>query len=653
MSDDAIIREAIEAFDQAAEAETHNRREALDDLRFARLGEQWPEAVRRDREREGRPCLTINKLPAFIRQIVNEARQNKPAISVHPVDSGADPETAEIIASLIRNIEATSNAEVAYDTALDFAVTMGFGYFRINTRYTSDDTFDQDIVVERVANPFSVYGDPNSTAADSSDWETAFVVDWLSDDEFERRFKGAEKADWKGDYHSLNPHWRTEEGVQIAEYWRREEVVRRIVRLSDGTVMDEGVYAAQKPFFDSLEVTVVGSPREVRSHKVVQRLITGAEVLETTEWAGKFIPIVPVYGDEVNVEGKRHFRSMVRDAKDAQRRVNYHTSMVTELVALAPKAPWVGRKGAFETDRAKWETANTVSHAFLEYDGPEPPQRQAFAGVPAGEMQQLLLATDDMKAIIGLHDASLGLRSNETSGKAIIARQREGDVSNFHFIDNLVRAIRHAGRIIIDLIPNVYSVPRVIRVMGVDGSPERVQINQPFVPQGDGLKIGQPAENPNAAHVKLYDLTAGKYDILVKVGPSFASRREEAATQMVELIRAYPQAAPVLGDLLAKNLDWPEADEIAERLHALLPPQVLQRSGVVPAPLVQQAVAQAQQQMQQLSQALQAAKSEIEALKRDKSNEARKLEIEAYEAETRRMEAQAKLTPPGVLPLAA
>jgi len=229
------------------------------------------------------------------------------------------------------------------------------------------------------------------------------------------------------------------------------------------------------------------------SHKVTQRLLTGAEVLETNDWAGRYIPLVPVYGEEVNVEGKRYLRSLIRDAKDPQRMFNYWRTTTTELVALSPKAPFIGPKGAFQTDQAKWETANTDTHAYIEYDGNVPPQRQAFAGVPAGALQEALNASDDMKAIIGMYDASLGARSNETSGRAILARQREGDVSTFHFIDNLSRAIEHAGRILIDLIPKVYTGERIVRVLGQDGAAASVQLGKPVVEIGPD---GQPATNP-------------------------------------------------------------------------------------------------------------------------------------------------------------
>ncbi|WP_297693907.1 portal protein [Phenylobacterium sp.] len=626
MSDDEIIREAREAFELAADAEAENRREALDDLRFARLGEQWPEQVRRERELDGRPCLTINRLPAFIRQVVNDARQNKPAMVVHPVDNAADPATAEVLNGLIRHIEQSSDAEVAYDTALDFAVTGGFGYFRINTRYASDDTFDQDLAIERVANPFSIYGDPNGTAADSSDWNVAFVVDTLPKAAFEARWKGAEAADWDADsYAALSGPWLDGERVMVAEYWRREPVRRTILALSDGQVAEASVYQAQKPMFDALGVSVVGRPREVASHRVTQRILTGAEVLETVDWAGKFIPIVPVYGEELHVDGRRRLRSLVRDAKDPQRMFNYWRTTTTELVALAPKTPFIGRKGAFETDSAKWATANTQTHAYIEYDGPEPPQRQPFAGPPAGAMQEALSASDDMKAIMGLHDASLGAASNETSGRAILMRQREGDVSTFHYIDNLSRALRHAGRILIDLIPKVYGTARVIRVLGADGAAQSVTVNSGSPGQGAAGELGKVE--------KIYNLTVGKYDLTVESGPSFTTRREETANQMIELIRAYPQAAPLIGDLLAKNLDWPGADEIANRLQAALPAQL---KGFSPDAQAAQA---AQAQLARLAQMLAAAQAEIASLKQDQTNSARRLQVEAFEAETNRLKA--------------
>lgn len=619
--DDDILADAKEAFQLASDHEDHNRTAALDDFRFARLSEQWPDAFLQLCRRKGLPCLTINKLPAFIRQVVNDGRQNKPAIKVHPADSKSDIATARIYDGLIRHIEVSSKAPIAYDTALDHAATCGFGYFRVATRYACDDTFDLDIAIDRIANPFSVYGDPHSTGADSEDWNSAFVVERMAQEEFARRYKGADKVDWAAEgYTALNAPWREDQEVLLAEWWRRERVKKTILLLSDQQIMDEDVYAKHKPALDAVGVMVATS-RVVMSYKVTQRLLTGAEVLETNKWDGKYIPIIPVYGEEVNVEGKRYLRSLVRDVKDAQKMFNFWRTSTTELVAQAPKAPFIGAKGAFETDKAKWETANVESHSVIEYDvvaGGQPPQRQPFAGIPAGALQEALNASDDMKAIIGMYDASLGARSNETSGRAINARKAEGDVSTFHFIDNLSRAIEHGGRVIIDLIPRVYTGDRIIRILGQDNAATTVQLGQPVPVMGPD---GQPQmdEQTGQPLTRILDLGAGKYDLTVTTGPSFTTRRQEAAEAMTELMRAFPAAAPVIGPRLAKNLDWPEADEIAAELKQLA--QAAMGGGQPQPDPAAMAKAQAD-----------AGKNRVDAeLKRDE------LKLKMYEAETDRM----------------
>lgn len=634
MADD-ILKEAKEAFQYAYDCENDNRSEALEDLRFSRLGEQWPENIVEQRKRENRPCLTINKMNAFIRQVVNDARQNKPSIHVHPVDSGADKETADILNGLIRNIEYTSSADVAYDTATEYAVCMGFGYFRIGLDYAHEDTFDLDISIDRVSNPFSVYRDPMSTSADSSDWNSAFVVEVLGKDQFEKDYKGAEPVDWSAEgYSSLADPWCTEDSVMVCEWWKREEYEKTIHLLSDGTIQSDKQMKAMQDFLAATGVTVVKS-RPTKCYRVKQYKLTGAECLDSDyEWPGQYIPIIPVYGDEVDVEGKRYFRSLIRDAKDAQRMFNYWRSTTTELVALAPKTPFIGEEGAFDSDHAKWNTANTQSHAFLTYKrGHPPPQRQPFVGVPAGAMQEALNANDDMKAIVGLYDPSLGARSNETSGKAIMARQREGDVATFHFQDNMARAIRCAGRVLLDLIPHVYSDKRIIRVIGEDQSQEAVKINEPVPVMGPD---GQPQMKPDPMTgqpipvTRIYDLTAGKYDLTVKTGPSFTTRREEAATQMTELIRSFPEAAPIVAPRLAENLDWPGADEIAEDFKKLSP--LNQQPPGIP-PELQKQIDEGVARLQQLEQ-------ENAALKADQGIKSQELQIKAAEAKTKQFEAE-------------
>jgi hypothetical protein len=646
---DAILTQAREAYERAREHWGENHAEAKEDLAFARLGRQWDEVIRRQREKEHRPCLTFNKLPAFIRQVVNDSRQNKPAIKVHPQDSQADVRTAQIINGLIRNIETSSDADVAYDTAIEHAVGQGFGYWRINTRYTCDDAFDQDIVIERISNPFTVLGDPRSTAADSSDWNEAFIVTTMTKAEFEAEYPEAEKTDWEGDFRGADG-WIDGDLVMVAEYWTREKVKGSIVALSDGSIRSLADYEARKEELAAQGLVPIGSPRETESYKVTQRILSGAEVLKEVDWAGKYIPIIPVYGDEVvDDQGKRHFRSLIRDAKSAQQMFNYWRTTTTELVALAPKAPFIGEERAFELD-PNWNTANSQSHPYLMVPtGAAIPQRQPFSGVPAGAMQEALNANDDMKAIIGIYDASLGARSNETSGRAIMARQREGDVSTFHFIDNLSRAIRHGGRVLLDLIPKVYTTERMIRILGEPSGgpghalPQTVRIG----------RTGSPAL-VLAGGDAIYDLTVGKYDLTVAAGPSYTTRREEVTAILTEVMRSVPDSAVFLAGRLARLLDLPDAEELGREMDMLnpakkavqpIPPHVQQQVGQM-----QQTIQQGGQMLQQLQQKLAQAESDLRrtqeqlrATSADRQLEARKLEIEQFRAETERMKTAAAL----------
>lgn len=628
-----IHEDALELFDLCVSSDSENRLLAEDDIRFVKLREQWPEGVKRQRLEEGRPCLTIDQLGSVVRQVVNDSRLNKPSIKVKPVDSKADPKTAEILGGLIRNIEYSSNADVAYDTAIDYAVTSGRGYFRINAQYASDDTFDQDLVIERISDPMTVYGDPYSTAADSSDWNRAFVIDTISEDEYEDRFKGKEVVSWDA-ISSLESDWFDGERAVIAEYWCRKEVTSYAVMLSTGEVVQadempemQSVYSEGMPQLDPMtgeqvgwlqEPVLVMAVRPIKSHKVTQYIMNGKEILETVDWPGKYIPIIPVYGEDFVADGKRWFSGAIRAAKDAQRMKNYWRSTTTELVALAPKAPWVGPETAFQgEDAEKWETANSESWAYLSYKGNVAPQRQPFSGVPAGALQESLNATDDIKSITGIHDASLGARSNETSGRAILARQREGDVSTFHYIDNLARAIRHAGRVIIDLIPHFYSVSRVIRILNPEGEAETVRVGSPE----EAMAAQQEAQRTQQEVEQIYALGVGKYDVAVDTGPSFTTQREEFKALVTELIRAAPQYADLLGPLLIKSFDAPGIDKIMaeiEKRNAMAAQQAQQPDPEMQAKAAEQAIKAQEAQ-------------ENAALEREK------LALEAFKAETDRI----------------
>jgi len=654
MADKDLIEEAREWFGLCATAEQERRRLWLEDVRFAKLDQQWDDDA--IALRKGRPRLTINALAPVIRQIVNDGRQNKPAITVHPADSKADPETAKIIAGLIRQIEYASDAQTAYDTGLDHAASGGFGYWKVNTAYTDDDSFDQDIRIERITNPLSIYGDPYSTAADSSDWTVAFEVELIEKKRFGRLYKGADDTGWFAEHYTkLTSPWVEDDRVLVANWWRREEEKSTITLLSSGDIMDLKLFEKARKRGELQDVEPIGQTREVRSWKVGMKRLTGTETLETLDWAGKFIPIVPCYGEEVNVEGERHFLSAIRSSKDAQRNFNYWRSAAAEAVALAPKIPFIGPVGAFDTDEQKWARANIDNHAYLQYDVvPEAPsggrpERQGNAGVPSGMLQEALNASDDIKRTTGLYDASMGARSNETSGVAINARKVEGDVSTFHFQDNLTRAIGHTGRIVVDLLPHVITADRAQRILGPEGPRDiqTVQIGRPEDAEAASAArelLAQQGMKPEQATpevrdlANLYVLGVGKYDVTVSAGPSYTTQRQETASRMESVFQAAPALIPLLGDIYFRNLDVPGGDEMAERLEKTLPPHLQKDGGGQP-----QGDPQAQAQLQQAAQMAQQAMAKVQELSVELQQAREANEIKAAEVQVKGIEAQAKL----------
>ena len=624
--DEKLLQQARERFKLASDAEESIRREALEDLRF-RAGEQWPENIKIDRQNTGRPCLTINRIPQFLRQVTNEIRQNRPSIQVNPVDDQADPETAEILQGIMRHIEVSSDADVAYDTAAEHAATFGFGYLRVITDYVDERSFDQEIRIERIRNPFSIYFDPECQKPDYSDARWAFVVQDVDREEYRALYPDSELSGL-ADMTTVGdqaPGWINGKSVRIAEYWHIDHEEQELALLPDGSVMPADMVPEGVPVLRT---------RTVQVPKVYWCKVNGLEVLEKQEWPGRWIPIVPVLGDEVIVNGERQLYGLVRFARDPQRMYNYWATAETEMIALAPKAPFIGAAGQFEGFERQWQSANVRNLPYLEYKPVShagvpmgPPQRQVYEPPIQAISHARMQANDDLKATTGIYDASLGARSNEQSGRAILARQREGDVANFHYADNLARSIKHLGKILLDLIPRIYDAPRVMRIIGAEEVERVVQINAPT--RDKGVE-------------RIYDLSIGEYDVTVSVGPSFSTKRQEAVDSMLQLSQAYPPLMQVAGDLLVKNMDWPGASEIAERLKKLLPPnlQEEQEDQQVP-PAVQAQMSQMAQQNEQLSQALNQATDDLRTKRLEIESRER---IEAMKAQTELVKIEAQLS---------
>lgn len=605
-SDKDVVATALDRFKIAEDAEAEIRRVGLDDLEF-RAGRQWPEKIKNERTTEDRPCLVINKIPGQVRQVTNDQRQNRPSIKVHPVDDLADIDTAKIYQGLIKHIEYNSGAEAAFDTAFEGAAIKGFGYWRVNTRYVHPMSFDQEITIDRIRNHFSVYLDPSHKEPDGSDANWGFIFSDVAIDDFKAEYPDSEISydtfwDTFGD---TRRDWVSKETVRVAEYFYKEYEVKTIALLKNGKVIEKDrlkeLYPDELP--EGFEIV---QERESKFPVIKWCKINGLETLEKTTWLGRWIPIVPCYGDELDIDGEVIREGVVRHAKDSQRMYNYWKSTETETIALAPRIPFVVAEGQIpEEYEYEWKTANKKNHAYLTYKSTThegqlvpAPQRQVFEPPVQAITQASLLAADDIKSTTGIFDASLGNKSNESSGVAIQRRNQQAQTSNFHLIDNLTRSIRHTGRIIVDLIPKVYDTARAARIIGEEGDQEIVRINQEF--QHKGKEV-------------FYDLGKGKYDVVIDTGPSFATKRQEAAQSQEALTRAYPQLMQIAGDLMVKNMDWPGSSEIAERLKKTIDPNLIEdkESGQPLPPKVKAQMNQMNQMIEQLTQQLTAANEDI------------------------------------------
>ena len=638
----------------AISALSESREDELDDLRFYAGSPdnhwQWPADVLATRGAvqgqtiNARPTLTINKLPQHVRQVTNDQRQNRPSGKVIPADDNADPEVAEIYNGMVRHIEYISDADVAYDTACENQVSYGEGYIRILTEYCDDDTFDQDIKIARIRNSFSVYMDPTIQDPCGADAKWCFVTEDLQRAEYERMFPDASpistlQAQGVGDQ-SISV-WINQDTVRIAEYYYIE-YDRATLHLYPGNVTAfEGSPEAKQ--MKQMGIKPIRT-REVNAKRVKWCKTNGYEMLEEQQWAGRFIPIIRVIGNEFEVDGKLYVSGLVRNAKDAQRMYNYWTSQEAEMLALAPKAPFIGYGGQFEGYEMQWKTANTQNWPYLEVnpdvtDGAGAvlplPQRAAPPLPQTGLIQAKMGASDDIKSTTGQYDTSLGATSNERSGKAIMARERQSDTGTYHYVDNLARAVRHVTRQLVDLIPKIYDTQRVARIIGVDGETDMVKLN-PMQPE----PVREIRDQNNIVIDKIYNPNVGKYDVVVTTGPSYLTKRQEALDAMGMILQSNPQLWQVAGDLFIKNMDWPGAQEMAARFAKIIDPKIMQDSD--DSPEMQQAKQQMEamgQELDQLHQMLQNVGKSVEVQDMERKNF--EADIKAYQAETQRLSAVA------------
>lgn len=618
---ETFLGEVRRRFQEGVDADRENREAGLDDLKFLTGEGQWDERVEAQRLKKGLPCLRINTLPQFVGQVAGDIRQNKPSIRVRPAEDG-DRRVAEVRQGLIRFIENRSNAGQVYSLAGEDQVACGLGHFRIGLEYAADDAFDQDIRIRHVPNPFAVVWDPQSTDPTGADARWCFVVDEMDRASFEAAYPEAEDSSLTTPL--AEQGWTSRETVRVTEYWEMVERPRTlavVLRPADAQAQILDITGREAAFAGLIAMGPDGRPRVRKVMRRMARMwLTNGHALlepEPYELPISRLPIFKVTGREVRVGERRYRFGLIRFAKDPLRMKNLWRSSAAAWLAQAPRQQWL-LHATDEAEADRYRRASQSGDPVLIWSGQTPPQRLDPPSAPSALLQEAQFNDQDIKDVTGLHDASLGMRSNETSGRAILARERQGDVATFMYHDNLRLAIKACGEVANELIPLVYDAPRTVMILGEDETLKQARVNDP------------------AAEGGLIDLKAGKYDVVVDTGPSFSTRRVEAAESMMAFVQAVPQAAALAGDLIAKAQDWPNAEVIGERLKRALLPGLAEPApgGPAPDPRIMAQQQMAQQQALQLQQATQAAamrKAELELA--EQAARARLAEAQAAKAE--------------------
>lgn len=642
-----MLETARKRYTRALEVEQKNRDHALECLKFRNL-EQWNPEVKNMREKDpegARPCLVVDKTNQYLNQVINDYRQNKPAIKVRPIDDKGDPEVAEVFQGIIRHIEDMSGADLAYETAYEAAVDGGFGYFRVLTEYCDEMSFDQDIRIKRIKNRFQVVLDPDIQEPDGSDAKWGMILEKVQREDFKRDYPNADEMDFASDG-KVFTQWVFKDYVIVAEYFRIEPRKATICLYSDGNSYEKG----KAPLEAGYPVLKAGKPveRETTINAVKWSKMTAKEEIDKRDWPGKFIPIAKVVGTELDIEGETHTSGLLKGAMEPQKIHNYAASSFIETVQLAPRAQWVAAEAQIEGYEELYRTANRRAITVLPYkpvllDGNvqvPPPQRINPAGIPVGWMQAMQNTEHDIQSSMGMYSETVLGTGNANSGKQEALQQRRGDTATFHYSDNASRAIRYCGRILIDLIPKIYDTERVARILGEDGTADHASLNpeQPVAVQEIKDEAG--------AIKKIYNLGVGKYDVTVTTGPSFTTKRQEAVEWQTQVITAQPELMKVGGDILFRNMDAPGADEWAKRLKKLLPPELQdeeENSEVIQTPQGPMPVAQVPAVLAQLSSQLEMAVNGLEQAKLlEKQNKAEELRIKQFEAESDRIRAESE-----------
>lgn len=646
MTNEEIIREARKRFKRAQDWEATARRAYIDDTKFAEGDSynhwQWPSQIVQDRQLSNAPILTINKTRQHCLQIINDARQNKVEVRYAPASGGANASAADVLNGIARAIAYASNADEAMMAAVNSQVKGGWGYWRLVTAYVSGESFDQEIRWVRIADPLTVYLDPDIQEQDGSDARYGFVYVDRAKDAVEAEFPRLKGKLGGENAIAGSAGWITTDKVRDCEYFRRRQKKDVLILSADGQTYRKSEIGAE--IAEKLLEDPQAKERDVLSEDVEWFRIVGDEIVEKNLWPGKYVPLFRVIGEETVIEGTLDRKGHVRALLDPQRMYNYYSSMATELFALQPKAPFIAPVEAIR-NHPYWNTANIKNYSVLPYNGftetgqqIAPPQRAAPPAISQAVMAGLQSTSMEMQMVSGQYQASMGEESNEKSGKAINARQRQGENSTYHYIDHLANAVRFTGKAILDLIPKVYDTRRAIKIVSPDGSEESIMIDprakQAYLEHEQELEAGVK---------KVFNPTVGTYSVRADVGPAYATARQQTFDALIQLAGMSPEFMAAAGDLIVKSADFEMADELAERLYRMVPSQAL---GGPPPQMAAQAA-----EIQKLQGALTEAMQKLSEAKSKQTVSEQQKGIDTYKAETDRLAMLKEIDPAILIPV--
>lgn len=608
-------------------------------------GDQWDDAELKTRIKTGRPVITINRLSPFVNQVVNKNSMERARIKAVPFED-ADVDKGKVVNGLLRHIQGSekSDAGEAFSNTFFHLGSCGFGFFRIDTEFCNEKSMDQEILIKKIGDPFSVYLDP--------DGDFAIVIDFVDKEIFKDEYDGVSGGDWDASSELNKPHV---DDVMRVEYWERTwektelyqiEMIPEIISSPEENNIDVAIQETITPQQQNTQFRTVTQSeldeipegtyeiikqRTTKLPTVKRYLFSGDDQLSVDDWPGKYVPIIGAYAREHTLKtGEKFLKAIIKDALDPQRIYNFYKSQDAELMQQAPKSTWMGAKGSFKGFERDYDEANLVATARLEYNPvvnngvmAPPPQRVAPPMPSQGYYANITQASDEIKACVGIFDASLGQQGNEVAARAILARQQQGDISTFHYTMAFNSAMYRGGVVIIDLIPHIYDTARTVRILGDDMADEVIKINQSFID-----KHGE---------TKLFDLTVGEYDIKIDIGASSTTRRMDAAENLLEFARVIPKAGELGADMIVGNLDFEKSDELAMRLRAALDPQLLMK-----VEMMQKGASPEQIQLQMVQQQLQQAGKMLQGMAEE--NKKLKQAVGKFSIEETQIEAQADIT---------